>query len=638
VLVNPITQRFVFRAIHYLQRGSPAEAQFIKVQKFADSPYYRREVVSLSTLYVEGIVRPENRYPIIVTKCDKPFLCSKIEHPFVILTLPRDIQLDRHGEDLEKSIRNTAEQLKKSYKPLRELVRNIRYYFDLPEHIDDDKIVKYFAWLLHLPSWRYYVYYPLPNLSRLTGAIVLAYNDHMTIQSLYESVESFWDSLSVLSACVSARAEGMISLTALRSAIAAIMSRNMSHNIGSHVLARIVRDTICEEPSQVIQDVHDPEKRPALLQKIKGIVDNINNNEQSLALNPVDDFVLSSLINNLRALAKRSADKLYNWAQDIKIFAEYLQQRTDFIAQVSTEWPTWSEPTRFMDGIMRWFLSQKHVLDYIARSDGLSAHVYAQQREGQKGDIRFHVFLVPESCWRSGCSVEQRMEAIKKCHLSGLQGDKCILLYTPADGTEQCCKDEGLEVAVPGGIVGQHAFFTILENIIRNAAKHGYAQQKNQTGHLDVVIEVLYDPGENVAIQNEVGDQTRRIPAYLFRIYTNVSPVDGSNAVVSVDKMNEILGKGIIKETGEMERANWGHAEMKIAAGYLQRRDIMHIGGQGQEITGEPGKSMLELGTSATGSRAIIRAVRSPIGTLGYEFYIPRPRTVGIVCPEGGES
>ncbi|MEM4203611.1 MAG: hypothetical protein QXS54_06035 [Candidatus Methanomethylicaceae archaeon] len=448
----------------------------------------------------------------------------------------------------------------------------------------------------------------------------------------------------------------------IKSAIAAIMSRNMSHNIGSHVLSRLTSGVINGWTGQT----------------------------------SVEDIIEQLYEEN----CKDSARSLIYWSKDTQILSRYLQHRMDFIAQISTEWPNWSKPTWFMRDMMHWFLSQKHLLDNIARSDGLKAHLYEQsstgatstacsprssaaspapgsptqgdadgaqanqtqnaagasQQEEKLGDIRLHVFLVPKDCWdetcessgdrvrarrdqiKSGCTKEADQLPCKRDRDgSGQPCEHChrILLYTSKDSVE-CCLEEDFQVAIPGGIVGQHAFFTILENIIRNAAKHGYSQQRDQFDHLDVVIEVLYDPEEKVAIRNQVDDQTKRIPAWLFRIYTNVSPVDGSSAVVSVDKINEILGKGIIKETGELEKANWGHAEMKIAVGYLQRRDIMHIGEQGQEITGESGKTMLELGGSENGSRAIIRAVASPIGTLGYEFYIPRPRTVGIVCPKGG--
>lgn len=441
----------------------------------------------------------------------------------------------------------------------------------------------------------------------------------------------------------------------IKSAIAAIMSRNMSHNIGSHVLSRLT----------------------------SGVINGWTGRTS------VEDIIEQLYEEN----CKDSARSLIYWSKDTQILSRYLQQRMDFIAQISTEWPNWSEPTWFMRDMMRWFLSQKHLLNYIAHSDGLEAHFYLKSSDNKnatvsqdahsesaqthsdicsqnahsestetRSDIRLHVFLIPEDCWDKACSDSQtpdkvlaRKEQIKQGCTKNANQLRCpseredgsepcknchrILLYTGEKETE-CRLDNDFQAAIPGGIVGQHAFFTILENFIRNAAKHGFSRQRDKIDHLDIVIEVLYDPEEKVAILNQDHEHLRRIPAYLFRIYANVSALEDG---VDVSKMNDILAKPIVNEQGERIRSNLGHAEMKIAAGYLQRREITHIGGKEQEITGNLKQTMWGIGTEAIseglnreqGSYAIIRAVKSPIGTLGYEFYIPRWRDVGIVCPEG---
>ncbi|MEM1953458.1 MAG: GNAT family N-acetyltransferase [Candidatus Caldarchaeum sp.] len=431
----------------------------------------------------------------------------------------------------------------------------------------------------------------------------------------------------------------LVTYHALRSAIAAIMSRNMSHNIGSHVLSRLT----------------------------SGVINGWTGRTS------VEDIIEQLCEEN----CKDSARSLIYWSKDTQILSRYLQQRMDFIAQISTEWPNWSEPTWFMRDMMRWFLSQKHLLNYIAHSDGLEAHFYLKSSDNKnatvshdahsesaqtRSDIRFHVFLIPEDCWDKACSDSQtpdkvlaRKEQIKQGCTKNANQLRCpseredgsepcknchrILLYTGEKETE-CRLDNDFQAAIPGGIVGQHAFFTILENFIRNAAKHGFSRQRDKIDHMDIVIEVLYDPEEKVAIQNQDHEHPRRIPAYLFRIYANVSALEDG---VDVSKMNDILARPIVNEQGERIKSNLGHAEMKIAAGYLQRREITHIGGKEQEITGNLKQTMRGIGTEAIseglkreqGSYAIIRAVKSPIGTLGYEFYIPRWRDVGIVCPEG---
>jgi hypothetical protein len=276
-------------------------------------------------------------------------------------------------------------------------------------------------------------------------------------------------------------------------------------------------------------------------------------------------------------------------------------------------------------------------------------------------DIRFHVFLVPENCWNkcdeklSSYPDKDRMNILKKNSKKPESQDekhlKCIpnsdssptqdcndckscrriLLFTPVTGGAHYRLDEDIPLAIPGGIVGYHAFYIILENIIRNGAKHDYT--KGGYDHFDVVIEVLYDPDETIAIQKE----DKKIPAFLFRMYNNTSKIGDGLRLWDDDSkkgMNNVLQTSIITETGELNKGNWGLAEMKIAAGFLQQRDISLIGDGKERITGKEANDLKKLGESDSGSDAIIRAVESPIGTLGYEFYIPKPRTVGIVCSE----
>jgi hypothetical protein len=79
---------------------------------------------------------------------------------------------------------------------------------------------------------------------------------------------------------------------------------------------------------------------------------------------------------------------------------------------------------------------------------------------------------------------------------------------------------------------------------------------------------------------------------------------------------------------------------MKIAAGFLQRRNIDHIGSANDQIVGERinlnegdmDPTALTKGREKLGSIFIIRAVPSPQQTLAFEFYLPKPRNIGICC------
>ena len=400
----------------------------------------------------------------------------------------------------------------------------------------------------------------------------------------------------------------------LQSAISAIMSRNMSHNIGSHVLAKVSS----KEPDDGNWEV---------------------------------------------------------WGRDFRILSQYLQQRQDFIAQIATEWPEWTYPAWLMKDLMRWFLSQKHLLNYIASSEGLGAPFY-EGAEDSKPDIRFHVFKSCKKIWdekvweyNSGVSgVERWKKAIEKICAGSECGTDCnikdskqcssngvikhTLLYTGKDNKHYCCLDEDIQLAIPGGIVGYHAFYTILENVIRNGAKHSFTKMKKMKNkeyekgekqhlksnveerlkiafgegmddvHMDVIVE-FFDEDEH----KHKKKREKITNTYCFRIYDNVSfvnsedkPLQNSDDTELVKFINNNFRQDIITETGELRKGNWGLAEMKISAGYLQRKEIQDIGMGKGKIT--------------AGDDFIIRATVSPLGTLAYEFRVPKPKEVGVVCKE----
>lgn len=490
----------------------------------------------------------------------------------------------------------------------------------------------------HFSNWAYIYYYitPLKRESTVTGASIFT-SDLIPQQNLLNIIEL----LDVIAAHIDLElTESLLKNFSLRSAVAAIMSRNMSHNLGSHVLARIASRGVMEQTQN------------------KGVAEILG--------------MMYKKPDEGRNLAK----EMIYWSKDAQLLALYVQQRMDFIAQVSSEWPAWTEPAYLLKNLVRGFLYQKHLLNFIAASEELGARLFHPRRHEENlkqyaGDIRLHVFLAPEEVWAEPggafhrkeepgkTPVESRMDDILRCppkfYLEN--GDRQswnpwnhVLLYTPEKGEPMGETTKDVLLAIPGGVVGYHAFYVILENIIRNAAKHGFA--KAGTDHLDVVIEICYSSRQRIHIRAANG---RRVPAWLLRIYDNVSFVrkkygrgevplwgerDGEKGI------NDRLGLSVIQ--GGVKKEDWGLAEMKIAAGYLQQRSLEHIGKLEEAVTGrkigelprgELDKEMLnQADGDGKGGGAIIRAVESPIGTLGYEFYVLRPQTVGIIDPGGGEN
>ena len=234
---------------------------------------------------------------------------------------------------------------------------------------------------------------------------------------------------------------------------------------------------------------------------------------------------------------------------DDRVLYQYIQHRMDYIATATTEFPQWTTPTMFVAGLMKNFYSQKHLLDYISRSEGLRAYKFQERnlddatRMNQHGTIRIflrrfykldetnqgelpreHRYLTYDQYGHAWSIYYFFGEKDKMFRQKSSEG-KCMRTQyevSESGGTakfleydERFTPDwrQDVRLAIPGGIVGQHAFYTIIENVIRNAAKHGWASENNLT---EKDLEVYIDFGEKKATGNVV-----------FTIGDNVSDIFG---------------------------------------------------------------------------------------------------------------
>jgi hypothetical protein len=304
---------------------------------------------------------------------------------------------------------------------------------------------------------------------------------------------------------------------ALRSALAAIMSRNMSHNLASHVLA--------------------------------------------------------SLAGHSRSA---SADR---------VIFRYVQQRMDYIAQISTELPRWTVPIWFYGDLLKRFYMQHHLLNNIAKADGLTAYYWDLHKSRGAGEL---------------------LIAVAKIHRPRRSSLRCTSDLSDAtfeyviDPEATATIDHDFTLAIPGGIVGLHAFYTILENVIRNSAKHGWSAVRS--GNLRVTI--AYEMDLNVGTAH-------------FVVFDDVSQDKTHNLTA---KINEALKRSFVDRKLQLVKENLGIGEIRVSAGYLNMQSHGEIGNEGdKKLYAHPG------------GEGFIRAV--PVtykGTtwLGYSFPVPLPKNV----------
>lgn len=302
-----------------------------------------------------------------------------------------------------------------------------------------------------------------------------------------------------------------LKLSNIKSAIGSIMSRNGSHNIGSHVLA--------------------------------------------------------ALSHNVGTLP------------DDRVLYQYIQQRMDYIATVTTDFPTWTQPTMFVADMMKTFLSQRHLLDHIVESEGLHAFQFQnpnmtdEEWADQKNCVKIHV---------------RKVDGKKK---------KDFIEYEKGKRETEIDLTNDVALAIPGGIIGEHAFYTILENIIRNAAKHAWTDEdmRGECKNLDLYIDFREDCQHNKIIFDvyaalPIKGENRKISLSNAKIKLWSSKYDKVGGLTPKEqeefdtlpihyKQQVMLARPFIDSQGALRRENWGMAEMKISAGYLAGESIAAIGG-----------------------------------------------------------
>lgn len=285
-----------------------------------------------------------------------------------------------------------------------------------------------------------------------------------------------------------------------RSAIAAIMGRNMSHNVGSHVLWHLGRSI------------------------------------------------------------ENSGGKC---PPNTEHFLNYLQQRMDFIAQITTSPVFWCQSFNFKQ-LMESFDNKQTVLkENIARS-------YSEEIE--------------------------------------LQFDLKDI------GNEKAMSGD-IEVDIPGGMVGAQALYSILENIIRNAAKHGDRNHNNNKLRLEIR---LGDPGlhSSSSYKNE----------WKKKFY-KLTIADSLQTKPDVkEKLDGLLSETMIDDEGSVKSGAWGMKEIKICASYLRRIEQHNI-----DLNYKNWKTGRELQNPPIVEVEIECKKGDEAGVLAYSFYLLRPKMAAII-------
>jgi len=407
--------------------------------------------------------------------------------------------------------------------------------------------------------------------------------------------------------------------SSIKSSIAAIMSRNVSHNIGSHIISTIT--------------------------------------------NTLNDYA------------------------DAQYLFKYIQQRMDFIATITTEFPKWTYPAWFVRDIMRRFYEQRLLLKYIGRSEGLDAYEFQgnkkeEDQEKQSSKIVINVDIE---------KVEKKDNNEEKTYYHHI-------ITINRDGLEKARRSLELDkaIAIPGGVIGNQAFYTILENIIRNSAKHAWAKKKeNKPDNLEITILLkdyddkdyyvveIWDNVTEIKVSDNIEGQSsdQKLDKYhnegqnsdlkwyeeplliknkekILKSSDDKSQKDydfilldgkkylrlteyesGFDRLPLHQQINYKLLQAFIDNMGRLKKENWGLSEMKISAGFLNKKDIVDIGSEDKT-----GDTILFYEESKESSKNGFIAAFAKYKKeeekyfLGYRFTLPKPKEVLILNYEPGKN
>lgn len=420
-----------------------------------------------------------------------------------------------------------------------------------------------------------------------------------------------------------------------KTAKAAIMSRNMSHNLGSHVMAYLkhhlssVKDMLNDQIlSQLFVDekdlqslFNDPEAfSNNLLKRIKNC--HTKKEDPKIEGNPEgdaqpDSILSQSTTNNevdvKSSVASSEGDLISHVALPFLVglgqFISYLQERQDYIATVATDYVPYYSTVNFKDFIYDELNNDKRyarhpdrqnlkpdniLLGNIARSEGLGRATSTTSSNEDKTSL--HDIVLKFRTTFNGDPVEK----VEMPPVNPTDYYKDVEVETAKRELEEMRK---YDVSLPGGIVGRQAVFSIIENVVRNAAKHG---NWRDVGKLELTIDIFSkddvldnQDDEKLAILRQrffdndaAGENSLSLKDVLKKYYCHGNTEDndyyyitltdnlpfptlGANANKGIvpsalSSLRKALIEDYVDENNQIKNSNKGMKEIRISSAWLR--------------------------------------------------------------------
>ena len=221
-------------------------------------------------------------------------------------------------------------------------------------------------------------------------------------------------------------------------------------------------------------------------------------------------------------------------------------------------------------------------------------------------------------------------------YISGVSNFKYKFKLMVADekGDEkEMTVDNDIGVAFPSDVLGCHAFYNIIENIIRNTAKHA----KN-TGEVTITIKF-----KDVVVK-DCDDIEEAAELYCVEIDNGVS-VDNIDELVK--DQNERLNQSVLKNN-RLRSSNLGLLEMEASAAFLRQIDLPEIESDDylidhdnnlfHERNEKKRLNILKAFAFYDRNNEKGETIKVKTGRLGYRFFVQKPKEFLFVGKWDGVS
>ena len=435
---------------------------------------------------------------------------------------------------------------------------------------------------------------------------------------------------------------GIIEHFATRAAISQVMARNMSHNIGSHVLSKLIKwfqlNRILKEDKkwQYVEDYKSTKVEEKLFDDIQKVIGK---------LKPGCDLKdgcteISNCIDAVIKLLDINEIQVFHNYLLLATFFHYLKARMDYLADVTTNTPVIENTLGIYHDIIKRFIQNRVLNDRISGID----------------DFKYKIII---------CKPNHNDDGNQQ---SG-DGKDCKETVTSACQNQINENTNDVTLSIPNDILGSQAIYTILENIIRNTAKHGSKPNGKYTEFKIKVEEASLHKKHNLKNNIQINKESEELDwdeYYAISIFDNcdLSPeivvnsfeyngeeaikvdkykekqsskivVDDGNgkSIITIRKIDKLvidqnhwLNKSILKNN-QLRNGAWGLIEMDASAAYLRKIDNELIDFNKYQITCLHGNNPV----TAEGELAILQAYAEQGKYLGYRFFIRKPQEILIV-------